>query len=212
VRDLLDTYYEYSVAIIQRHRGTVMQFVGDEVFAVFGVPVADDAAADEAARCAVALQDEIATLDERLSTAGLPLVRFGVGVHRGPVVVAHVGTHNRRQYAVVGENVNIGSRLCECADAGEIVASKQAWTSIDADLQRRFVAEGRLELKGVRVPVSVYRAVRASPAPGRADPMTAAAGTNGDLHDEPIDAVSGPIQGLRRETDAAGGQVRGRDG
>jgi hypothetical protein len=66
-------------------------------------------------------------------------------------------------------------------------------------------------LKGVRLPVSVYRAVRASPAPGRADPMTAA-GTNGDRNDEPIDAVSGPIRALGRETDAAGGQVLGRDG
>jgi adenylate cyclase len=212
VRDLLDTYYEYSVAIIQRHRGTVMQFVGDEVFAVFGAPVADDTAVDEALRCALALQGEIATLDEHLSTAELPTVRFGVGVHRGPVVAAHVGTQNRRQYAVVGESVNIGSRLCECADGGEIVVSQQAWTSIDPELQDRFVAEGPFDLKGVREPVSVYRAVRASPAPGRADPLTAAAGPNGDRHDEPIDAVSGPIRALGRETDAAGGQVLGRDG
>jgi adenylate cyclase len=211
VRELLDTYYEYSVAIIQRHRGTVMQFVGDEVFAVFGAPVAADTAADESVRCALALQGEIATLDERLTTAGLPPVRFGVGVHRGPVVAAHVGTHNRRQYAVVGENVNIGSRLCESAGEGEVVVSKQAWTAIDPELQRRFVAESPLDLKGVRLPVSVYRAVRASPAPGRADPMTAA-GTNGDRNDEPIDAVSGPIRALGRETDAAGGQVLGRDG
>jgi adenylate cyclase len=210
VRDLLEAYYDYSVAIIQRHRGTVMQFVGDEVFAVFGAPVAEETAADEALRCALALQGEIAALDDRLTRAGLPLARFGVGVHRGPVVAAHVGTENRRQYAVVGEAVNIGGRLCDCADAGEIVVSKQAWTSIGPELQRRFVAGGAVELKGVRVPVSVYRAVRASPAPGRADPITAA-GSNGDRHDQPIDTVSGPLRARGRETDVAGGQSLGRD-
>ena len=136
VRDLLDTYYEYSVAIIQRHRGTVMQFVGDEVFAVFGAPVADETAGDEAVRCALAMQAEIATLDDRLTTADLPPARFGIGVHRGPVVAAHVGTENRRQYAVVGENVNIGGRLCECAGPGEIVLSQQTWTEVAPELQR----------------------------------------------------------------------------
>jgi adenylate cyclase len=211
VRELLDAYYEYSVAIIQRHRGTVMQFVGDEVFAVFGAPVAQETAADEALRCALALQGEIATLDDRLTGAGLPQARFGIGVHRGPVVAAHVGTENRRQYAVVGENVNIGGRLCESAGPGEIVVSQQAWTPIAPELQRRFVAEDPIDLKGVRVPVSVYRAVQASPAPGRVDPMTAAAGSNGDRHDEPIDAVRGPIRALGREPDAAGGKVLGRD-
>ena len=60
-----------------------MQFVGDEVFAVFGAPVSDEGAGVEALRCALELQDDVTTLDERLTAAGLPAIRFGVGVHRG---------------------------------------------------------------------------------------------------------------------------------
>jgi adenylate cyclase len=161
VRSLLDTYYEYMVAIVHRHGGTVMQFVGDEVFAVFGAPVANDTAAVDAVRCAVALQDEVGALDERLAAAGLPPVRFGVGVHRGSVVAAHVGTEDRRQYAVVGETVNLGGRLCDVARPGEILASEEAWRSMDPDLRGHFVAGGSIELKGVRRPVAVYRALRA---------------------------------------------------
>ena len=172
VRQLLDTYYGYTVAIIHRHRGTVMQFVGDEVFAVFGAPVSEEAAGEEALRCAVALQDEVATLDDRLTAADLPAIRFGVGVHRGCVVAAHVGTEDRRQYGVVGEAVNIGGRLCELAGAGEIVASEEALQPGAASLARLFVAEGPIELKGVQTAMPVYRAVRASPAaPRAADPV-----------------------------------------
>jgi adenylate cyclase len=211
VRELLDTYYGYAVGIIRRHRGTVMQFVGDEVFAVFGAPVASEDAGDEAVRCALAMQSEIDALHARLRTAELPLARFGIGVHRGTVVAAHVGTENRRQYAVVGEDVNIGGRLCEYAGPDEIVASEQTWTAMAPELQRHFVAAGPVDLKGVRVPISVYRSVRASPASGRADPVTAVAGSNGDRRDEPIDAVPGPIPALEREPDVAGGKVLGRD-
>ena len=214
VRQLLDTYYEYMVAIIHRHRGTVMQFVGDEVFAVFGAPVADETAPAEALRCALALQDEVAALDDRLIDAALPTTRFGVGVHRGPVVAAHVGTEDRRQYAVVGEAVNVGGRLCECAGAGEIVVSEQAWSSVEPELRHHFVAEGPIDLKGVRVPVAVYRALRVSPAVAGPDPTTAGAGSGGHRNAEPIDApaVSGPISASGRDPSATGGQAPGREG
>ena len=165
VRELLDRYYEYLVAIIQRHRGTVMQFVGDEVFAVFGVPVADDTMATEALRSVLEMQAEVAALDDRLTAAGLPPIRFGIGVHYGTVVAAHVGTENRRQYAVVGEAVNIGARLCDRAAAGEILVSDRAWSAAAAELRDHFVAAGSVELKGVAVPVAVYRSSPVTPYP-----------------------------------------------
>ncbi len=174
VRVLLECYYEYVVAIIQRHRGTVMQFVGDEVFAVFGVPVADDTMATEALRSVLEMQDEIAALDDRLTSAGLPPVRFGVGVHYGSVVAAHVGTENRRQYAVVGEAVNIGARLCERAGAGEIVVSERACSAASTELREDFAPSGEVNLKGVAAPVVVYRSIRsATPYPGGHDSVTA---------------------------------------
>ena len=159
VRELLDTYYSYAVGIVHGHGGTVMQFVGDEVFAVFGAPIPDESAASAAFACAAALQDGVAVLDAQLGTAGLPSIRFGIGVHRGPVVAAHVGTTDRRQYAVVGDAVNVGSRLCGRALAGDIVVSAAAWQSVfPDDLRNRLEPEGTIELKGVADPVAVYRA------------------------------------------------------
>jgi adenylate cyclase len=165
VRQLLDRYYEYLVTIIQRHRGTVMQFVGDEVFAVFGVPLPDDAMATEALSGVLEMQAEVAALDDRLAAAGLPPVRFGIGVHHGTVVAAHVGTENRRQYAVVGEAVNIGARLCDRAAAGEILVSNRAWSVASPELREHFLAAGSVALKGVAAPVAVYRSTSISPYP-----------------------------------------------
>jgi adenylate cyclase len=212
VRELLDAYYEYVVAIVRRGRGTVMQFVGDEVFAVFGAPVPNEAAAADSLRCALALQDEIATLDDRLAAAGLPIPRFGVGVHRGPVVAAHVGTAQRRQYAVVGEAVNIGGRLCEAAGPGEIVVSEPALEAAGPDFQRRFVATGAIGLKGVKAPVNVYRARGASPALGGGDSATTDAAADGDPHGElrDVPATTEPATS-GRGPGVVGGQWRGSD-
>lgn len=158
VRRLLDCYYDYAVSIIHAHGGTVMQFVGDEVFGVFGVPIPDDADATRAVRSALTLQSDLARLHDVLDANGLPVIRFGIGIHRGDVVAAHVGTVDRRQYSVVGDTVNVGSRLCSQAAAGEVVASAAALASLGNSVISAFTADGTVALKGVAEPVAIWRA------------------------------------------------------
>jgi adenylate cyclase len=214
VRELLDQYYAYLVARIHRHRGTVMQFVGDEVFAVFGAPLPDDRGAAEAVRCAVAMQDEVDVLDDRLTDAGLPRVGFGIGVHRGSVVAAHVGTEDRRQYAVVGEAVIVGARLCEWAGGGQIVLTRDAWSSVTPELRQRFVGAGSIELKGFAAPIEVYQAFGVSSGPAGREPATAGGESSGDHRTEQIDAPheGGPIGASGGQPGSAGRSLRGRDG
>ncbi len=155
VRRLLDHYYEYAVAIIHRHLGTVMQFVGDEVFAVFGAPTSMDDSAAAALATACELQDRIDELDRTLAGDVLPSIRFGIGVHRGSVTTAHVGTSDRRQYSAIGDTVNVGSRLCGAAGAGEIVASVVVID--ECAVASGFVSAGAIELKGVQMPMPIAR-------------------------------------------------------
>jgi adenylate cyclase len=159
VRRLLDRYYDYAVALIHASGGTVMQFVGDEVFAVFGAPIPSSTFVVDALRCAQALQANVGRLDAALAEAGLPPIRFGIGVHRGPVVAAHVGTTDRRQYAVIGDTVNVGSRLCGQAGPSEIVTSTTTVDTLDVDLlvELGLELEEPVELKGVNEPVGVLR-------------------------------------------------------
>lgn len=157
VREILDKYYDYACARIFEHGGTVMQFVGDEVFAVFGAPDPVEIPAAAARATGIALQADIAVLESELASAGLPPVSFGVSVHVGDVVAAHVGPAHRRQYAVIGDPINVGSRLCGQAKAGEVVMS------VAAAGDRPAGTVEMVELKGVAGPVPVIRV----PAPAR---------------------------------------------
>jgi adenylate cyclase len=163
VRDVLNAYYRATTRIVFDHGGTVMQYVGDEVFAVFGAPIAQPEAAATAVACAMAVQGAAAGLNDGLAERGLPPVAYGIGLHRGEVVAAHVGNEIRRQYAVVGDPVNVGSRLCGQARAGEVVIS-------DAVLDRAgepLVVEplGDLPLKGKRQAVRAFRVTSGQGSP-----------------------------------------------
>lgn len=147
VRELLDLYYEVLSQVVFDHGGTVLQYTGDEIFAVFGapMPMPDHAsAALESARGMFATLDD---LNRQLDEAGLPPLNFGIGIHSGEVIAAHVGSSIRRQYAVMGDTVNVGSRYCSLAREGQIMISGVAAAFIgpitDAD------SVGGLTMKGV---------------------------------------------------------------
>jgi adenylate cyclase len=148
VRTLLDAYYEHVCSRILERDGTIMQFVGDEVFAVFGAPVARTDHAAAALECALSVQRDRPKLDEELAELGLPPVRFGIGLNSGEVVAAHVGPVHRRQYSVVGDTVNVGSRLCGQALADQVVAATHVLDRLDTP-RDDYEDLGRVELKGV---------------------------------------------------------------
>lgn len=148
VRMLLNLYYEHVCSRILARDGTIMQFVGDEVFAVFGAPVARQDHAQAALEVALEVQRDRPLLDRQLTDLGLPLVRYGIGLHTGEVVAAHVGPTHRRQYAVVGNTVNVGSRLCGQALADQVVAGRAVLEALTEE-PTGFEDLGRLELRGV---------------------------------------------------------------
>ena len=155
VRRLLDEFYEGLSGLVLDHGGTVLQYTGDEILAVFGAPNPLKAHAEEALACARAMQAQQAPLAEQMNASGLPAVSYGIGVNSGEVVAAHVGSSLRRQYSVIGATVNVGSRLCSQAGVGEIVFSD--------DTRRQITDPGEAEelpdvmLKGVTGPVRLWR-------------------------------------------------------
>lgn len=131
VNEMLCLYYEYASAIVLEHGGTLMQYTGDEVYAVFGAPVPRPDHATDGLACARDLQERVDPLDTTLHEHGFPPLRFGIGVNAGQVVAAHAGSTWRRQYTVLGDTVNVGSRLCSQAGPGQVVLSDAVRTRID---------------------------------------------------------------------------------
>ena len=127
--------------------GTVMQFVGDAVMAVFGAPVAQPDHADRATAAAEAMHQAQAELNERWARSGLPDFGLGIGVSTGPVAAALLGSEERLEYSVVGDTVNLTQRLQQWAEPGETVLSEPTWQDLstrpDADELEPAAVKGR---------------------------------------------------------------------
>jgi adenylate cyclase len=135
--------------------GTVMQFIGDAVMAVFGAPVAQDDHADRAVGAATAMIERQAAVDERWAGEGLPAFGLGIGVSTGPVAAALLGSEERLEYTVVGDTVNLAQRLQDQArPAGRIVLSEATYAALRAPVDAERLAP--LRVKGREAPVSAY--------------------------------------------------------
>jgi adenylate cyclase len=157
VRGMLNEFYELVTEIILDKGGTVLKFVGDEVFAAFGapLPVPDDP--QVSLDCAMEIQRRAPELDERLADLGIPPVEFGIGMNSGEVVAAHVGGGRRRQYDIVGDTVNLASRLCGQAGRGEIVLTEVMLGRLSNPPPTESM--GAVQLKGLDEPVPLVKVV-----------------------------------------------------
>jgi adenylate cyclase len=147
VRVMLNHYYDRVTDVVLAMRGTLMKYVGDEVFAVWGAPLPSTDHPQRALECAMAIQALTPQLNRELVEMDAPEVSFGIGLNTGEAVAAHFGGGRRRQYDVVGDTVNVGARLCSAAGRGEIILSDQLLSRVPSPPPVEPV--GPVELKGV---------------------------------------------------------------
>jgi adenylate cyclase len=107
----LNTYFSAMVDVLFAHRGTLDKFVGDMVMALFGAPLADDEHADHAVQAALAMIARLDELNTGWRASGLPEIRIGVGVNSGEMIAGTIGSDQVRSYTVIGDAVNLGSRI-----------------------------------------------------------------------------------------------------
>src|SRR5215475_4086870 len=142
--------------------GTVMQFVGDAVMAVFGAPFPQDDHADRAVAAASAMHELQAGINTSWETDGLP--PFGLGLSTGEAAAALLGSAERLEYTLVGDTVNLCQRLQQLAGKGETVATeatvKALTTAVDA------VLLGAQQVKGRETPVVAYKIFCRDVGPG----------------------------------------------
>jgi adenylate cyclase len=111
VKDLINTYFTRMTICIQDKRGTVDKYIGDAIMAFWGAPVRDADHAQRALECGLAMQKTLRELDPLFAKKGWPMLRIGVGLNCGTMSVGDMGSHLRRSYTVMGDAVNLASRL-----------------------------------------------------------------------------------------------------
>ncbi|HWH35437.1 MAG TPA: adenylate/guanylate cyclase domain-containing protein, partial [Acidimicrobiales bacterium] len=136
--------------------GTVMQYVGDAVMAVFGAPVAQEHHADRALAAALAMHDAQAAVNARWEPEGLPPFGLGIGLSTGEAAAALLGSEERVEYTIVGDVVNLSQRLQQFASPGETVLSEPTWVALSSPPPEAEKLAPEL-VKGRDTPVVSYR-------------------------------------------------------
>ncbi len=171
---LLNDYLSAMTEIILAEEGTVDKFEGDAIMAFWGAPLDQEDQAARACRAALAQQAALSELNRRLSARGLPPLQIRMGLHTGEAIVGNLGSQKRFDYTVIGDTVNLASRLegLNKFYGTAIMASDAAVGEAGGDLEFREL--DLVAVKGREAPVRVFEALALT---GELSPEMAAART-----------------------------------
>lgn len=175
---MLNEYFTRMVEIVFRHQGTVDKFVGDMVMALFGAPLDDPDHADHAVSTALDMIEELHRLNAEWKAAGrLANLDIGIGVNTGPMIAGNIGSNQIMSYTVIGDAVNLGSRL-ESLNKNygtRIIISEETRSRLKGTYT--FRALGDVVVKGKTKPVAIFEVVGRQAAVTM-DPATGGAPTH----------------------------------
>ncbi|HVU25192.1 MAG TPA: adenylate/guanylate cyclase domain-containing protein [Opitutus sp.] len=155
---LLNRHLDRMSGVIERQGGVIDKFIGDEIMALFGAPVAQPDDADRALRAALAMQQALRELNAELQAEGRPDLALGVGINTARVIAGNIGSHRRLNYSVIGDGVNVAARLQTLTRTAEYRATILASAATLAAARSTYAtrALGTVTVKGRREPVDIF--------------------------------------------------------
>lgn len=159
---IMDQIYEILIHKVHDYEGTVNEFTGDGIMALFGAPIALEDAPQRAIRSAYAIHREMTKFSDKIKQEkqNIPTIRMRIGIHTGPVVVGTLGNDLRVEFKAVGDTVNLASRIEGLAVPGSTYASEDTFKLTEGLF--RFEALGEYAVKGKEEPVKAYRVIAPS--------------------------------------------------
>jgi adenylate cyclase len=151
---ILNEHMEVMTSIIVEHEGTLDKFVGDEVMALFGAPLPLEDHALRAVRTALEMQRAHKELMARWEAVGQDAVPIGIGINSGDMIVGQIGSFKFADYTVIGDNVNVGARLCGVAKGHQILISEATYQLVRHAVKVNKLAP--IQVKGRVQPVQTY--------------------------------------------------------
>jgi adenylate cyclase len=157
---LMNRYFTAMTGRLFEQRGSLDKFIGDAIMAVFGAPLAEPRHAEHACRAALGMMAALDELRREWQAEGLPRVDIGIGINSGPVIVGNMGSAERFNYTVVGDAVNLASRIegLNKAYGTGILVSESTYAQIDGTLCPSREVDV-LRVRGRAQPVRVYELI-----------------------------------------------------
>ena len=148
---MLNHYLGEMTEIIQKRNGTIIEFIGDGILAIFGAPLSSECHAAEAVAGAVEMQARMDDINEWNAKRGYPLLEMGIGLNTGEVIVGNIGSEKRTKYGVVGSHVNLAGRIESYTVGGQILISPLTRKLVSEPLE--VAQELNVFPKGVKEPL-----------------------------------------------------------
>lgn len=160
VMNMLNRYFTCMTDVIVRNGGTIDKLMGDSIMALFGAPSSSSDDVQRAVCCAVEMQRSMSEFNEQNIALGLPEIYMGIGINTGQVIAGALGSDHHREYTVIGDEVNLASRIEAQSLRGQVLISENTY-----QLAKQFVLVGEpncVQVKGKKRPVCLYELLSTS--------------------------------------------------
>jgi len=155
VVSLLNEVLSSMSNVIFKYEGTIDKFIGDCIMAVFGAPIAHPDDINRAINAATDIQRAIAETNKKRKAENREIIKVGIGINTGEAVVGNIGAKERLDYTVIGDSVNIASRLQEVAIGDEIIVSESVFN--ETRTFYKFSTPMMIKVRGKEAPIKIYR-------------------------------------------------------
>ncbi len=151
---MLNHYFGIMVSVIKKYQGTVIEFLGDGLFVVFGAPQTMPEHAVAAVSCAIEMQNAMEDVNVWNREHGYPDLEMGIGINSGPAVVGNIGSEDKMKYGCMGETVNLAGRLEALSLGGEVCIADRTRKKIPGEV--KILKESRFMPKGGKEEMKYY--------------------------------------------------------
>eukprot|EP00002_Diphylleia_rotans_P021272 TRINITY_DN4145_c0_g1_i1.p1 TRINITY_DN4145_c0_g1~~TRINITY_DN4145_c0_g1_i1.p1 ORF type:complete len:1039 (+),score=218.80 TRINITY_DN4145_c0_g1_i1:60-3176(+) len=169
VVDLLNEYFSHMVSAVFAERGILDKYIGDALMAVFGVPMTEEDDSYRACRAAIMMLDNLSVFNQTRAKQGQEPIHVGIGINTGRVLSGNIGTERRLEYTVIGDGVNIASRIEGVTKqyGVTVMVSENTYNEVGHMFVMREL--DLIRVVGKKKPIRVYELIREKTSPAGAD-------------------------------------------
>ena len=164
VVETLNEYFNLMIEIIFKYNGTLDKIIGDALMVIYGAPNSTEKDTENAVLTAIEMQEKLIEFNQqRIIHSKLPIT-IGIGINRGKVISGNIGSRQQMNFTVIGDSVNLASRLCSAAKADEIIVSETVWKHVKYNKTLKGKKLNPIKVKGKVKPIEIREVLYQRPA------------------------------------------------